>query len=110
MEAKPQFIKIHDLSQDDIGKVSLYRQSATRYLRGRAFIITSRGFLGLGPAYAKENDRVCFLTGAGTPVLLRCHEERCRWIGATYIHGCIDGGLLEYLLGGHGTRRKFTVC
>jgi Heterokaryon incompatibility protein (HET) len=107
--AGPKIIEINDLSQVDLESVSIYRQCATRYLRGRAFVITSRGFLGLAAADVKVNDRTCFLTGAGTPVVLRCDGENYRWVGAAYVYSWMDGGLFEYLSQGHGTLKSFAI-
>ncbi|TVY75811.1 Heterokaryon incompatibility protein 6 OR allele [Lachnellula suecica] len=65
----------------------------------RRFMITVGGKFGLAPAEAQLKDKLCLLWGCTVPVILRpLQKKNClhwEFIGACYIHGIMNGELLE---------------
>jgi hypothetical protein len=64
-------------------------------LRRRLFI-TSKNFVGLGPAHMESGDHIFLLQGGRTPFVLRLQEEPLNpvlytLIGDCYIYGMMDG-------------------
>lgn len=61
---------------------------------GRSFILTRKGFMGLGPGDAEAGDVVCVVRGSNMPVVLRPvagKENVYRLLGDCYVHGIMDG-------------------
>jgi hypothetical protein len=73
----------------------------------RRFFLTKTGYMGLGPHYMQRDDIVCVFAGGNTPFLVR--KTECRniegemrdecfiLIGDCYLHGVMDGELMENL-------------
>lgn len=61
------------------------------------FAVLEGGRYAMVGWYAREGDRVAVLKGAKTPVLLRGveGEESCTLVGACYVHGLMDGEIVE---------------
>ncbi|OAL02907.1 hypothetical protein IQ06DRAFT_345885 [Phaeosphaeriaceae sp. SRC1lsM3a] len=73
-----------------------YRQNIAECMKHRVFFITKKGFLGLAPEWAREEDRVVIFDGAETPFLLRratteSGEEAWRLVGDCYLEGWMIG-------------------
>ena len=63
-----------------------------RWMTERAFIITDRGFIGLGPSYTQPGDIVCVLRGGNVPFVLRPLEgDYYQFVGECYVHGIMNG-------------------
>ncbi len=58
---------------------------------GRNAFITSKGYLGVGPAVLKQGDQVCILLGGSVPFVLRKEDRDFRFLGETYISQLMDG-------------------
>jgi hypothetical protein len=70
--------------------------SALRASFMHSFFVTKKGYVGMGPAYCKPGDRVCFLLGEAAPYLVRQVEMEGgrvadRLVGEAYVHGLMDG-------------------
>lgn len=77
---------------------------------GSSYIITEDS-MGLGPAGAQNGDIICVLLGCSVPVLLRGskeHEGCYYFIGKSYIHGMMDGEVMEKMKAGEYELRDFT--
>jgi hypothetical protein len=71
----------------------------------RKLFVTKRGYLGLGPASAREGDEVWLLPGAGGAFVFSEPDEEpmageadgtCRKVvGAAYVHGVMQGEAIE---------------
>lgn len=74
-----------------------YAENAHNTLRGRAFFITSKGYVGIGPDDIAEDDTVVILYGARTPFILRKMDKLAHWrlAGDCYVHGIMSGEALE---------------
>jgi hypothetical protein len=75
--------------------------SVMRATSGRRMFITSRGYIGLGPEHTQIGDEVAILLGGSTPFMLReavsakAGETHWNLLGDCYVHGCMDGELVE---------------
>ncbi|KAL8711719.1 MAG: hypothetical protein Q9220_003890 [cf. Caloplaca sp. 1 TL-2023] len=69
-----------------------------QFAKGRCFITTDDGLMGLAPEAAKAGDQVCVVLGCHTPLLIRLNEKNGRYtmIGECYIHSLMAS---EALLG-----------
>ncbi|KAI1213194.1 heterokaryon incompatibility protein-domain-containing protein [Annulohypoxylon truncatum] len=73
------------------------------FLEGRNIIVTSAGYLGLGPEETKKGDRVALLAGGAVPYIVRPQKQneigidRYPFVGECYIHDCMDGEALRRL-------------
>ena len=62
--------------------------------RGRSFIATRDGNIGLAPRATKASDRVCILPGCGTPLVVRptgSDSTQYQVVGPCYIDGMMTG-------------------
>lgn len=63
---------------------------------GRRLFETSRGFIGLGPAAAQVDDKICLLLGGQVFYALRTRKDgHYEFIGECYLHGMMDGQACE---------------
>jgi len=63
----------------------------TRFILSRAFIITSKGYMGLAPAETQPGDIVCVLRGGDVTYILRPINEYHRLVGECYVEGIMNG-------------------
>jgi hypothetical protein len=58
----------------------------------RRFLITEKGYMGLGPRETKVGDRIVILQGHRAPIVAR-HATSKHWrvVGDSYIHGIMEG-------------------
>jgi hypothetical protein len=98
------------LSKAESTKVLAERDETRRVKRlientttNRVFCVTEKGYLGLVPYKARENDLIVVLFGGHTPFVLRERElpssaetgRRWQLIGECYVHGFMDGEALD---------------
>jgi hypothetical protein len=64
-----------------------------RVCKARDFIVTERGFLGLGPMTMKVGDMIVVLLGGNLPFVLRKSSDDSEYslVGECYVHGVMDG-------------------
>jgi len=73
-----------------------FNQAAVRRLMRRSFIVTERGYYGLGSCYPRPLDLVCVLRGGDVPFVLRPRlDEYYEWVGEAYLHGIMDGSFVR---------------
>jgi len=66
------------------------------YQRGRRTCVTYNFYLGTVPAEAEEGDVIAIFFGIGVPFVLRpLGRSEFRLIGHCYVHGVMDGELVE---------------
>ncbi|KAL8923554.1 MAG: hypothetical protein Q9208_004500 [Pyrenodesmia sp. 3 TL-2023] len=66
-------------------------------VRGRCFITTKEGYIGLAPEAAKVGDKICVVLGCQMPLLLRpSFDGRHTVVGGCYVQGLMRG---EAILG-----------
>jgi hypothetical protein len=76
----------------------------------RSFIVTEKGYVGLGPWIARPGDVFCFIPGSKVPfVLRRSHDpEGFRFVGEAYLHGLMRGEIFN-LISGEGLKEEAIV-
>ncbi|KAF4459312.1 ankyrin repeat, partial [Fusarium albosuccineum] len=65
------------------------------FLQGRSILLTTGGYLGLGPDGAEPGDEVAVLAGGAVSYILRKHDHKYKLIGDCYVHGCMDGEVIS---------------
>ena len=81
------------LSAAVISKTSMYRNSM--YLLGQVAFVTETGYIGLGHPETAVGDEVHLVQGSDTPFVLRKTDGHYELIGETYVHGIMDGELVD---------------
>lgn len=66
-------------------------------MEDQRFFITRNGRIGIGPRDLAANDLLVIFWGADMPVVLREKEGFQQLLGATYLHGVMDGEIFEPL-------------
>ena len=75
---------------------TIHRQFERMTHAGRNFCITKAGRLGWASKRAMEDDIVALLYGSVVPILLRPRQDgKYECLGACYIHGIMDGEVVE---------------
>ncbi|EPE36533.1 hypothetical protein GLAREA_08696 [Glarea lozoyensis ATCC 20868] len=74
-------------------RVNILGASLRRAALKRAFFVTEKGYMGLGPASIQKGDFVYVLAGGQVPFILRKHTnaETYFLMGESYVHGIMDG-------------------
>ena len=97
LEAKDLYMAI--LHPDDpisaavISKIAIYRE--TLYLDGQIAFVTATGYIGIGHRETVVGDEVHLVQGSDTPFVLRKTDGHYELIGETYVHGIMDGELVD---------------
>jgi hypothetical protein len=61
------------------------------YMRDRVLLMTSSGYLGLGPKFMNPQDRIVIFDGAETPYVLRPYGNDYKVVGPCFVYGWMDG-------------------
>ncbi|KAH8592869.1 hypothetical protein B0O99DRAFT_629186 [Bisporella sp. PMI_857] len=74
-------------------RIDLLEASMKRATIKRAFFVTEKGYMGLGPSSMEEGDLVYVLSGGQVPFILRPTRlaEGFSLVGESYVHGIMDG-------------------
>ena len=60
-------------------------------------MITTNEFIGLGPWYAEEGQKLAILSGCSAPVLLQENDDRTyRFIGSCFVQGWMKGEMHDF--------------
>ncbi|KAK4986681.1 hypothetical protein LTR50_005126 [Elasticomyces elasticus] len=63
---------------------------------GRTYFTTMKRYMGLGPKYARQGDRICVFTGSHVPFIVRPHQDQSyQLVGECYVHGIMQGEVLR---------------
>jgi hypothetical protein len=85
-------------SKDDFLQM-LAAQTLAETMAGRAFFISEKGYMGIGPWDIEAGDVIVVLLGARTPFVLRPHPEAgprsYRMVGDCYVDGFMNGQALR---------------
>ena len=84
---------------ESCGDVNLRQFIATvQYkTKGCQFFVSSRGYMGLGPPRVEVGDVVCVVPGLSVPVIMRKIDGYYKHQGECYVHGIMDGEVMESL-------------
>ena len=90
-------------------EVQVTMRTALNYaLLYRKLCRTEQGFLGMVPASSMVGDKICVLCGSQVLHVLRLKTRSCdvaayAYVGEAYVHGLMDGEVVENVRRGHGT-------
>lgn len=76
---------------------------------GRCLVWSDCGYLCLAPGETKPGDWICVLFGGHVLYILRPVDKRLYLIGECYVHGFMDGQVMEFLTNGANGVRKFAM-
>lgn len=77
-------------------KANVFATAARRFTAGRQLFVTKDGRVGLGPASMDVGDRLLLVAGARMLFVVReIQEGMFELVGETYLHGCMDGELVN---------------
>jgi hypothetical protein len=96
-------------TQDEVGWNDDYVKVVELHCGYRRFFITEKGYLGLGPNKIETGDQVCILFGGKTPFILRKVEEHYKLIGEAYIHGIMNGEIVQQWEAGELSEQWFEI-
>lgn len=77
------------------GDADRYTEAMYYCLCLRRFFVTKKGYIGIGPACMQEGDKVCLLSGAIVPFVLRSDGAEHKLVGEAYVHGIMHGEACE---------------
>ena len=91
------------LVQDDTGawlqaerESRLYRHALQNMMYTKKYALTEKGYMGMLPSGSQAGDQICLVSGTAVPYVVR-RETNKSWtlIGECYIHGVMNGELLQ---------------
>lgn len=66
--------------------------------QARSFVITEKGYVGLGPWISKPGDVCCLIPGSRVPFVLRQDgDARFGLVGEAYLHGLMRGEIFDLI-------------
>jgi hypothetical protein len=86
-----------------------FSDAAIRHCMYRSFIVTKKGYFGLGRQNVQPWDEICILRGGCVPFMLRRRDEKYHELGGeVYLHGVMDGRVV--LLAKKEELKEFWIC
>lgn len=82
-------------SGSDHARIWGYDLAVYNALRNRRFFITTGGSMGVGPRTMQAQDTIAVLHGCRWPVVLRQTDCHYKIIGTCYVHGIMDGEVVQ---------------
>ena len=86
------------------GGAAKYLDYSWNFCKGRSFLTTDEGYIGLGPEAAKSGDQICVLLGCTSPLILRRvgnNNSKYQVVGECYVHGLMNTEAFFGPLPGH---------
>ena len=68
-----------------------FEEAEGRVRHARKFFVSEQGRIGWIPFRAQAGDQICVFRGMRIPVIIRSQGSRWEFIGASYVHGLMDG-------------------
>lgn len=89
------------------------RFSWVQALNDRRVFVTSRGWVGIGPAVTSVGNEVCVLFGSPTPMVVwelpSAGEKLVRLCGESYVHGIMQGEAVQAMEAGDFEETTFNI-
>jgi len=93
-----------------VGTWSCFYENAARTVcSARSFFTTENRYMGIGSNAIQNGDVVCVLLGGRVPYILRPQDKHYRLVGAAYVHGVMDGEVIEELRQGNMKEQVFEI-
>ncbi len=81
---------------DDEEYIQPFRTSAVSCSMHRSFLVTTKGYLGLGSRDTRPSDLICVLRGGTVPFILRPRGgDYYGMVSEAYVHGIMDGSIVR---------------
>jgi hypothetical protein len=76
--------------------IRMFNKAAVPRCMYRSFLITAKGYLGLGSRNTQPSDLICVLRGGTVPLTLRQRGDGYHeLVGEAYVHGIMDGNFVR---------------
>ncbi|TGO08957.1 hypothetical protein BTUL_0184g00040 [Botrytis tulipae] len=80
-------------------------------LRNQRLLVTESGYIGYVPNETRRGDTICILYGMDVPVVLRQNQDGTfELIGPCYVHGVMEGELMDDMQNGVFEERIFNIA
>jgi hypothetical protein len=77
-----------------------FTKMLVKYMVGRAFFVTGKGYMGVSPAGTRVGDCVVIALGARTPFIMRQSSPERWWLGGEcFVNGVMKGEVLQGIAG-----------
>jgi hypothetical protein len=88
--------ELSKITEDEQSNGATHYRGVMATLRKKRPFLTTLGYVGLGPVFAKAGDKVVVFHGAAIPFILRPAEEGMhRLLGEAYCDGVMDGEIVN---------------
>jgi hypothetical protein len=89
------WMRRHPTRNDDEEYIRPFNRAAVHRCMQRSFVVTEKGYFGLGSDMPRPGDVVCVLKGGDVPFILRPRlDEYFEKVGEAYVHGIMDGSFV----------------
>jgi SpoVK/Ycf46/Vps4 family AAA+-type ATPase len=75
----------------------------------RTFFVTRQGYMGVGPNCLGKGDIVCVFLGGKVPFVLHREHSEYLLLGESYVHGIMEGEIIEEVARGERHIEEFTL-
>jgi hypothetical protein len=72
-----------------------FEQAFSRFLAGRRFCISHKGYIGWVHSACRPGDQICVFEGCRVLFAIRPQGDGYQLLGDCYLHGLMDGGAME---------------
>lgn len=72
-----------------------FEQAFSRFLAGRRFCISHKGYIGWAHLACRPGDQICVFEGCRVLFAIRPQGDGYQLLGDCYLHGLMDGGAME---------------
>jgi len=106
-----RLLGLRPCSEDVVGEedlLSFVRRMRPK-IKYRRMILTRMGYLGLAPPETEKEDLVCVLLGGDMPFVLRPKGSWHTFVGECYVHGIMDGEVLDAAQAGLVQLQEFSL-
>jgi hypothetical protein len=77
--------------------------------KNRTFFVTRQGYMGVGPGCLGEQDIVCVFLGGKVPFVLHREHSEYLLLGESYVHGIMEGEIMEEVARGERHMEEFIL-
>jgi hypothetical protein len=103
-----ELIDFNDQINMNMSRMVEFLGAALKCWSGRAMCITTQGYIGVVPPSAEVGDKIVVFARMQTPLVLRIDSnEQHRYIGDCYVHGIMNGEVLD--MAEDGIKRAFKI-
>ncbi|KAH7357189.1 hypothetical protein BKA65DRAFT_222136 [Rhexocercosporidium sp. MPI-PUGE-AT-0058] len=97
---------IHDIDESAFDQDKLLELG---FCKGRCLVLTSQGHLCLAPVRSKVGDKIVVLVGGKVPYILRVGDGGFEVVGESYVHGIMDGEILDSVAASGRVLEEFRI-